>query len=119
MANGIATECGTIKPGEELHSPEWKRYWTPPAGKLRSSRDLAEYGFASMVVLVMYERGWWTAADLPDDAELARLTRCHSSDLKKLKRLRRSFERIPAPTLKAEIDRIHRWPAFLIREFRP
>lgn len=107
---------GTIKPGENLKAPEWEAYWTPPAGKLRGKRSLEEYGFANAVATVMYQRGWWTTADLPVDSELANLVRC---TLREVKRLRPSLERIPDAALRAQIARMHRWPMWLHRELAP
>ena len=116
MPTDIPQDGGTIKPGESLTAPEWEAYWTPPTGKYR---NLQEYGFAIAVVMVMYQRGWWTAADLPPDDDLARLIRCLQRERKSLPRMRTSFERIPAATLRAQIERMHRWPMWMIRELAP
>lgn len=115
MTEQIIQEAFTeIKPGESLHTPEWKACWQPPAGTLHTSRSLEEKGFACMVLATMFLRGWRSTSDLPDDDELAFILWCKPS---KVRALRPALEKVPHAVIAAELARMRRWPSWIVQEF--
>lgn len=93
-----------IKPGESLSTPAW---WEATRAMTAEQR-----GFAISTLIFMHESGW---QDVPDARTLAKELHCH---LRTARRLLLALEAVPAHTVAGQVERLKRWPRFLIEELR-
>ncbi len=105
MTQDVEQTHGEIKPGTSLSTPEW---WM-----VTRAMTLEQRGFAQTVLLFMHIEGW---KDIPDDRTLSKGLRLH---IRVVRRLLPSLEAVSAHTVNEQLNRIARWPTWVVEELRP